>query len=251
MLISACLIPVLLVPACSDDDDPTAPTGFQVVIEIVDGQGDPLEGLDLGAVPESPYYQDGKASDGDEMPPPPPLSYPYPCPFNGVVAMIFTVAEPGHVRLAVEDIEGTEIRVLVDGEFAADSRSVQWNGTDDLGAPMASGIYTAHLVIRDGSGGEIVTEYSHDMLMANMDPERWSIATSDARGRIVLDDKRLFPYLYDPDPIPAVDESVNPLGEIVLTPSMRFYVYDPVRDRSWRFDREITGPGTLRFVIDD
>lgn len=241
----------LCLPACSDDD-PAAPEEFAVVIEIVDADGAPLAGLPMSALPDTPFYMDGKAG-GDEGIPTAPtdLATPYPCPYNRVVAIRFMLEETGHALLEIEDIEGTAIRRLVEQEFDAGPRVYQWDGCDDEGADMTSGVYTAHLVVRDMTGGEIVAEQRRDMLMANMDPTRRPVGTSDAQGRIVLSDRRLFPWLFDPDPIPAVDESGESIGSIELTATMRFYVHDPVAVWNWRFDRDVTGPAEYTFVLDD
>ncbi|MFA7332129.1 MAG: T9SS type A sorting domain-containing protein [Candidatus Delongbacteria bacterium] len=63
-----------------------------------------------------------------------------PNPFNPVTRLSFTLERPGAVRLAVFDLLGREVAVLVDGDCAAGARSV----TLDAGA-LASGVYFARL----------------------------------------------------------------------------------------------------------
>ncbi len=79
------------------------------------------------------------------------LSPAAPNPFNPATTLRFTVRERGRVRLAVYDVSGRLVRVLVDGERAPGAEHVaRWDGRDERGEPVASGVYFARLV----TGGE-------------------------------------------------------------------------------------------------
>lgn len=74
------------------------------------------------------------------------LHRPFPNPFNPRTTLAFTLAEPGPVRLAVFDATGRRVRELLRGEVvAAGRRELQWDGRDDLGRPVASGVYFARM----------------------------------------------------------------------------------------------------------
>jgi flagellar hook assembly protein FlgD len=47
----------------------------------------------------------------------------------------------GPVTIAVYSVSGKLVRVLVDGEQEAGFQSVVWDGRDEGGAPVASGVY--------------------------------------------------------------------------------------------------------------
>jgi flagellar hook assembly protein FlgD len=47
----------------------------------------------------------------------------------------------GEVRLSVYDATGRLVKTLVDGYQPAGARTVRWDGRNDQGQPMASGIY--------------------------------------------------------------------------------------------------------------
>ena len=47
--------------------------------------------------------------------------------------------------LRIYDASGREVRTLVDGAQAAGRRSAVWDGRDDTGLPVASGVYYARL----------------------------------------------------------------------------------------------------------
>lgn len=79
--------------------------------------------------------------DAAHPPPRASLSQNYPNPFNPLTTIAFTVDPPGHVSLKVYDVTGRLLRVLVDGHRDAQHYEVSWDGRDDRGREMASGIY--------------------------------------------------------------------------------------------------------------
>ena len=69
-----------------------------------------------------------------------------PNPFNPVTKIAYTVPEnAGRVRLTLHDVSGRLVRTLVDGELPAGPRTAVWDGTDDAGKSLASGVYFAKL----------------------------------------------------------------------------------------------------------
>jgi len=68
--------------------------------------------------------------------------YPnYPNPFNPITNIAFSLSKHSLVDLKIVDIEGRQIRHLLSNGFAAGRHGVSWNGTNDLGAAVGSGIY--------------------------------------------------------------------------------------------------------------
>lgn len=72
------------------------------------------------------------------------LSQNYPNPFNPETTLTFTLPDEGHVRLAVYNILGQEVAVLVDRRLQAGQHTVRWNGS---GFPSA--VYFYQLVADD------------------------------------------------------------------------------------------------------
>jgi hypothetical protein len=64
-----------------------------------------------------------------------------PNPFNPSTAISFQIEREALVSLVVYDIEGKAVRTLVDRQMEPGRHTVQWNGTSDRGARLASGIY--------------------------------------------------------------------------------------------------------------
>jgi len=68
-----------------------------------------------------------------------------PNPFNPQTAITYALPEAGPMTLRIYDVDGRIIRTLVDGWSSAGPSSVPWNGRDDRGAQVASGVYFARL----------------------------------------------------------------------------------------------------------
>jgi len=79
----------------------------------------------------------------------------YPNPFNPATEIKFTLAEDSFVRVAVLDMLGREISILVDQELPGGYRSVTWNGTDLSGRTVSSGVYFYHVLISGSSGQQV------------------------------------------------------------------------------------------------
>jgi len=78
-----------------------------------------------------------------------PLSFKlyanYPNPFNTVTTIEFSIPEAEYVSLAIYNIMGQKVRELVSGHTEPGSHSVVWNGCDENGVQVASGIYISQL----------------------------------------------------------------------------------------------------------
>lgn len=68
-----------------------------------------------------------------------------PNPFNPSTTISFTLPEPGKAELKVYDITGRKVRTLVSGPVSSGEHSVVWDGRDDSGQPVASGVYLSRL----------------------------------------------------------------------------------------------------------
>ena len=73
------------------------------------------------------------------------LGQNYPNPFNPETHIFYKLAEYCRVRLEIYNILGEKIRTLINSKENAGIHSVVWNGRDDSGNPVASGIYLYRL----------------------------------------------------------------------------------------------------------
>ncbi len=72
----------------------------------------------------------------------------YPNPFNPSTTVIYTLDESRQTTLTVFNVIGEEIRGLVDGVQVAGEHSVVWDGKDNFGNVVSSGVYL--LVLKSG-----------------------------------------------------------------------------------------------------
>ncbi|HPY95692.1 MAG TPA: chitobiase/beta-hexosaminidase C-terminal domain-containing protein [Candidatus Cloacimonadota bacterium] len=69
------------------------------------------------------------------------LSQNYPNPFNPNTTIDFSITKRDYVNLAIYNIKGQRIKSLVDGFMPAGTHSVTWDGTNEQGKKLNSGIY--------------------------------------------------------------------------------------------------------------
>ncbi|HMB71581.1 MAG TPA: T9SS type A sorting domain-containing protein, partial [bacterium] len=69
------------------------------------------------------------------------LSRPAPNPAVGAAEVRFTVGRAGPVRLDVYDVLGRQVRNLTDGVREPETYLVRWDGNDERGRRVGSGVY--------------------------------------------------------------------------------------------------------------
>jgi hypothetical protein len=69
------------------------------------------------------------------------LSQNHPNPFNPRTTIRFRLTSEADVQLVVFDVTGREVRRLIDARHTPGLHSIEWDGCDDLGRPLCSGIY--------------------------------------------------------------------------------------------------------------
>jgi hypothetical protein len=77
------------------------------------------------------------------------LSQNYPNPFNPTTNMKYQLAADTKVSLVVYDMLGQKVASVVDGVQEAGYYTVQWNGTNDFGQRVSSGVYLYRLIAGD------------------------------------------------------------------------------------------------------
>jgi len=68
------------------------------------------------------------------------LQQNYPNPFTEGTYISFELDKPGKSKVSVLDVNGRTIRVLSDDSQLSTLHSLYWDGTDDSGKPVASGV---------------------------------------------------------------------------------------------------------------
>jgi V8-like Glu-specific endopeptidase len=93
-----------------------------------------------------------KAACGETVCPPPRggkkthFEQSYPNPSNPTTTIAFSLEDGASVHLAVYDVSGRRVRELVNERRDAGAYKIEWDGKDDTGAAVASGVYFCRLV---------------------------------------------------------------------------------------------------------
>jgi photosystem II stability/assembly factor-like uncharacterized protein len=77
----------------------------------------------------------------------------YPNPFNPTTTLRFSLPQRGEVELAVYDLLGRRVATLMQGGQEGGTHLLQWDGRDDQGRELASGVYLHCL----RAGGKVET----------------------------------------------------------------------------------------------
>ena len=112
---------------------------------VVEGAGNPVHGIALGrssSVPLSPAAPSASLVDSVES----ALLANYPNPFNPETWIPYQLSEPANVTVSIYSVNGALVRRLALGHQAAGtyrsrSRAAYWDGRNDFGERVASGLY--------------------------------------------------------------------------------------------------------------
>ncbi len=77
----------------------------------------------------------------------------YPNPFNPTTTLRFSLPQAGEAELSIYNLLGQRMATLVHGVQEAGPHVLQWNGRDDAGRELASGVYFYRLQ----AGGQVET----------------------------------------------------------------------------------------------
>ena len=82
------------------------------------------------------------------------LSQNYPNPFNPSTEIAFTLDKRADVNLSIYNMLGQKVKTLTNGSKNAGTHTLQWNGLDDMGKNVSTGIYLYRLT----SGSKSITK---------------------------------------------------------------------------------------------
>ncbi|MCP4549985.1 MAG: hypothetical protein GY835_26300 [bacterium] len=88
----------------------------------------------------------------------------FPNPFNPHTNITFDLPEAGIYQLDIFDIRGRRLTTLREGKFPAGLQSVIWQGLDNEGRELPSGVYFARLAGRTASGKQLGSTHKLTLL---------------------------------------------------------------------------------------
>ena len=97
------------------------------------------------------FSSEGRAklfSQAEEMiaqPPAVSLAQNYPNPFNSATTIEYALRSASRAVLEVYDLTGQRVRELVDHYHEGGRYQIAWDGLDEAGKPLSSGVYLLRL----------------------------------------------------------------------------------------------------------
>ena len=127
-------------------------------LEVVDYYGTLQVTVDLsedeysGVAPDMGYAELQTASSVNATPILERLSMRvHPNPFNPMTTIELSLPDAGTVELAIYDVSGRKVRSLFSGIRGAGAHTLVWDGSDDSGKRLASGVYLVRVIDEDYS----------------------------------------------------------------------------------------------------
>ncbi|MCP4546348.1 MAG: T9SS type A sorting domain-containing protein [bacterium] len=131
---------------------PSAPDGGGATLELINPGLDHTLPTSWGASTvlygtpgEFNSNSGGTAVDDDGIAVAPQVLTAYPNPFNPTTTIVFTLDRPQDLRLSIHDVEGRRVAWLINGPQDGGRHEVLWDGRDDNGISLGSGLYLVHL----------------------------------------------------------------------------------------------------------
>ena len=78
------------------------------------------------------------------------LEQNFPNPFNSATVIRFALPDAADVDLAIFNLAGQRVATLANGIRTAGTYTLRWDGRNDDGRALASGVYLYRLETRDG-----------------------------------------------------------------------------------------------------
>jgi len=78
----------------------------------------------------------------------------HPNPFNPSTTIVYTLPAAGMAKLGIYDINGKEVKTVIDGFQTAGMHTVAWDGTNESGQGVSSGVYFCRI----GAGKQILSK---------------------------------------------------------------------------------------------
>jgi hypothetical protein len=92
-------------------------------------------------VPEVRKSEDDATDEGSAVPQEFSLSQNYPNPFNPQTSIRYALPQDAHVKLTIYNVLGQKVVALVDEHQPAGYKTIWWDGKDDKGEQVSSGVY--------------------------------------------------------------------------------------------------------------
>lgn len=83
------------------------------------------------------------------------LSQNYPNPFNPETSIAYQLPKDAHVSLQIYNLTGQVVATLANGKKSAGHHNALWNGRDEVGRQLPSGVYFYRLLVNKGEWAQV------------------------------------------------------------------------------------------------
>ncbi|MBX2989861.1 MAG: Omp28-related outer membrane protein [Bacteroidetes bacterium] len=113
-------------------------THCRVIVFVQDNANKKVQNVEYMEVPDIPTSVGNPSND---IPTTFAISQNYPNPFNPTTQFDYAVSSRSFISITVYDLLGREVKSLVSDEKAAGVYKAEWDGTDNAGTVLPSGMY--------------------------------------------------------------------------------------------------------------
>jgi len=78
-------------------------------------------------------------------------------PFAPIREFAFKLLQAGNLELVIYDVEGRKVRTLLTGYLESGDHVIVWDGNNNSGEPVTSGVYRYSLRVHDLEESQIIT----------------------------------------------------------------------------------------------
>ena len=182
---AVCLLLGLTLISCIFDIDNNE--DFSFIINVKDLDGNPVEGLKVSLLNKinCPFWEEFQWTS------------------RAQTTIRLTISYACSTELFIEDIERNQVRTLVNEEVVPGYHSINWDGTDDNGNHLHSGVYFSNVILTKNDTVSFQAERT--MYMLSLDPNHKN-GTTDSEGKFNCLSKKPFINLAEVDSLQIVDE---------------------------------------------
>lgn len=187
ILLILSLVSLILISCIFEADN----GNFSFELTVVDGSGNPVEGLNIALVNNIANSFEGREE-----------NY-----LRAQTSIRANLGISAHCEIIIKNIKNNPVRTLVSEEMNSGSYTINWNGKDDEENNLPSGLYYCQMKAQNE--GETFYQESHAMYLQSFHNTNGS---TDADGFFQTNNKKPFINLFKTDSLQIVDQNGYELG---------------------------------------
>ena len=122
------------------------PTGYNEILEIENNADFIIDEIQLSSADARLLKTEISGEISSVRPDDFVLAQNYPNPFNPTTEVAFSLARTSDISLIVYNVLGQEVKLLADGTYTTGDHKVVWDGKDNMGQAVSSGVYFYRLI---------------------------------------------------------------------------------------------------------